>query len=184
MQVTRHASKWSTWALEPRADVTRSPKQVYQWPHEKNLSLAPLRVPSYQELFTIRVRSNRAEFEAKAKKIKRTMKFFAFGFSDPLFGMIRPLISYGISRFCSCTNWLLDSSVEHNYKYLSFSNNATLAQSERKALDRNQQISNSILTTGIYWLFSLNYANLYFSMTQSPSTLLFRSGYYEAVNSN
>ena len=27
----------STLALKPRADVTRSPKQGYQWPHEKDL---------------------------------------------------------------------------------------------------------------------------------------------------
>ena len=26
-------------ALKPRADITRSPKQGYQWPHEKDLSL-------------------------------------------------------------------------------------------------------------------------------------------------
>ena len=29
--------KGSTLALKPRADVTRSPKQGYQWPHEKDL---------------------------------------------------------------------------------------------------------------------------------------------------
>ena len=28
--------KESTLALKPRADVTRSPKQGYQWPHEKD----------------------------------------------------------------------------------------------------------------------------------------------------
>ena len=27
----------STLALKPRADVTRSPKQGYQWPHKKDL---------------------------------------------------------------------------------------------------------------------------------------------------
>ena len=31
------AHKGSTLALKPRADVTRSPKQGYQWPHEKDL---------------------------------------------------------------------------------------------------------------------------------------------------
>ena len=29
--------KGSTLALKPRADVTRGPKQGYQWPHEKDL---------------------------------------------------------------------------------------------------------------------------------------------------
>ena len=29
--------KISTLVLKPRADITRSPKQVYQWPHEKNV---------------------------------------------------------------------------------------------------------------------------------------------------
>ena len=29
--------KGSTLALKPRADITRSPKQGYQWPHQKNL---------------------------------------------------------------------------------------------------------------------------------------------------
>ena len=29
--------KGSTMALKPRADITRSPKQGYQWPHEKDL---------------------------------------------------------------------------------------------------------------------------------------------------
>ena len=33
---TKHASERSTLALKPRGDVTRSPKQGYQWPHEKN----------------------------------------------------------------------------------------------------------------------------------------------------
>ena len=37
MQVTKHASKGSTLALKPREDITRSPKQGYQWPHEKDL---------------------------------------------------------------------------------------------------------------------------------------------------
>ena len=34
---SRKACKGSTLALKPRADVTRSPKQGYQWPHEKDL---------------------------------------------------------------------------------------------------------------------------------------------------
>ena len=33
-QARKHASE-STLALEPRADVTRSPKQGYHWPHKK-----------------------------------------------------------------------------------------------------------------------------------------------------
>ena len=37
MQVTKHTSEGSTLALNPRADVTRSPKQGYQWPHKKDL---------------------------------------------------------------------------------------------------------------------------------------------------
>ena len=36
-QVTKHASKGSTLALKPRRDITRSTKQGYQWPHEKDL---------------------------------------------------------------------------------------------------------------------------------------------------
>ena len=32
-----NASKGSTLTLKPRADVTRSPKQGHQWPHEKDL---------------------------------------------------------------------------------------------------------------------------------------------------
>ena len=35
MQATKHASEGSTLALKPRGDVVRSPKQGYQWPHEK-----------------------------------------------------------------------------------------------------------------------------------------------------
>ena len=36
MQVRKHVSKESTLALKPRADVTRNPKQGYQWPHKKD----------------------------------------------------------------------------------------------------------------------------------------------------
>ena len=36
-QVREHTKKGSTLALKPREDVTRSPKQGYQWPHEKDL---------------------------------------------------------------------------------------------------------------------------------------------------
>ena len=36
-QARKRASEKSTLALEPRADVTRSPKQGCQWPHEENL---------------------------------------------------------------------------------------------------------------------------------------------------
>ena len=37
MQATKHASEGSTLTLKPRGDVTRSPKQRYQWPFEKDL---------------------------------------------------------------------------------------------------------------------------------------------------
>ena len=37
MQATNHASEGSTLALKPRGDIARSPKQGYQWPHEKDL---------------------------------------------------------------------------------------------------------------------------------------------------
>ena len=36
MQATKHASEESTLALKLRGDVTRSPKQGYQWPHKKD----------------------------------------------------------------------------------------------------------------------------------------------------
>ena len=36
MQARKHASEF-TLALKPRADVTRSPKQGYQWPHKKDM---------------------------------------------------------------------------------------------------------------------------------------------------
>ena len=36
-KATNHASEGSILALKPRGDVTRSPKQGYQWPHEKDL---------------------------------------------------------------------------------------------------------------------------------------------------
>ena len=36
-EVTKHAMRESTLALKPRADVTRSPKQGYQWSHKKDL---------------------------------------------------------------------------------------------------------------------------------------------------
>ena len=35
-QARKYASDWSTLALKPRADINRSPKQGYQWPHKKN----------------------------------------------------------------------------------------------------------------------------------------------------
>ena len=35
-QARKRASEKSTLALKPRADVTRSPKQGYQWPHKKD----------------------------------------------------------------------------------------------------------------------------------------------------
>ena len=37
MQARKYASEGSTLALKPRADVTRSPKQGYQWPHKKDM---------------------------------------------------------------------------------------------------------------------------------------------------
>ena len=36
----KHTSEGSTLALKPRADVTRSPKPGYQWPHKKDLCLS------------------------------------------------------------------------------------------------------------------------------------------------
>ena len=36
-QATKHTSEGSILALKPRGDVARSPKQGYQWPHEKDL---------------------------------------------------------------------------------------------------------------------------------------------------
>ena len=35
-QARKHASE-STLALKPKADITRSPKQGYQWPHKKDM---------------------------------------------------------------------------------------------------------------------------------------------------
>ena len=35
-QARKRASEKSTLTLKPRADVTRSPKQGYQWPHKKD----------------------------------------------------------------------------------------------------------------------------------------------------
>ena len=37
-QAKKHAKRGSTLALKPRADITRSPKQGYQWPHKNDLS--------------------------------------------------------------------------------------------------------------------------------------------------
>ena len=36
-QARKHASEKPTLALKPRADISRSPKQGYHWPHEKDL---------------------------------------------------------------------------------------------------------------------------------------------------
>ena len=36
MQARKHASE-STLALKPRADITRSLKEGYQWPHKKDM---------------------------------------------------------------------------------------------------------------------------------------------------
>ena len=51
MQARKHTSKGSTLALKPRADVTRSPKQGYQWPHTcppKILKKTNKKKPSYR----------------------------------------------------------------------------------------------------------------------------------------
>ena len=37
MQARKRASEKSTLAFKTRADITRSPKQGYQWPQEKDL---------------------------------------------------------------------------------------------------------------------------------------------------
>ena len=37
MQTRKCGSENSTLALKPRADITRSPKQAYQWPNKKDL---------------------------------------------------------------------------------------------------------------------------------------------------
>ena len=37
IQARKRASENSTLALKPRSDIPRSPKQWYQWPHEKDL---------------------------------------------------------------------------------------------------------------------------------------------------
>ena len=39
MQATKRASEGSIPALKPRADLTMSPKQGYQWPHRKDYVL-------------------------------------------------------------------------------------------------------------------------------------------------
>ena len=36
VQARKHTSEGSTLALKPRGDITRSPKQGYQWPHKKD----------------------------------------------------------------------------------------------------------------------------------------------------
>ena len=35
-QVMKHSSKGSILALKPRADITNSPKQGYQWPNKRD----------------------------------------------------------------------------------------------------------------------------------------------------
>ena len=37
VQARKHTSEGFTLALKSRADITRSPKQGYQWPHEREL---------------------------------------------------------------------------------------------------------------------------------------------------
>ena len=55
MHATKHASEGFTLPLKPRGDITRSPKQGYQWPHKKdscppkNFKKRPVKVPEYQE---------------------------------------------------------------------------------------------------------------------------------------
>ena len=53
MQVTKHASDGSTLALKPRGDVTRSPKQGYQWPHEKDLCPPKIKKKSADRLSVV-----------------------------------------------------------------------------------------------------------------------------------
>ena len=36
IHVTKHANEGSILALKPRVDITRNPKQGYQWPYKKD----------------------------------------------------------------------------------------------------------------------------------------------------
>ena len=46
---SKKTRKGSTLALKPRADVTRSPKQGYQWHHEKNICPPKIFLKNYSE---------------------------------------------------------------------------------------------------------------------------------------
>ena len=50
VQARKRASEKSTLALKPRADVTRSPKQEYQWPHKKGSCLTKILKKEKKEL--------------------------------------------------------------------------------------------------------------------------------------
>ena len=60
------ACKGSTLGLKPRADITRSPKPGYQWPHEKDLCPPPLKKPKkkteYFTAITVVIRHKRSTF--------------------------------------------------------------------------------------------------------------------------
>ena len=51
-QATKQARE-STVALKPRADITRSPKQGYQWPHKKDLCPAIFFIKKHPEVTKI-----------------------------------------------------------------------------------------------------------------------------------
>ena len=52
-QARKHASEKSTLALKPRADVTRSPKQGYQWPDKKDSCPTKLKKKGFAPLWEI-----------------------------------------------------------------------------------------------------------------------------------
>ena len=52
-QVRKHARKGSILALKPSADVTRSPKQGYQWPHKKDLCLPKIKKKSLVYFYSL-----------------------------------------------------------------------------------------------------------------------------------
>ena len=49
-QARKPASEKSTLALKPTEDVTRSPKQGYQWPHEKDLCPSKIKKTNLQSV--------------------------------------------------------------------------------------------------------------------------------------
>ena len=48
-QARKYASE-STLALKPRADITRSPKQGYQWPHKKDMCPPKIKKKMFEHL--------------------------------------------------------------------------------------------------------------------------------------